>query len=55
MNAKANPHSAFTLTLQDDGIGIIEINVPGDAQNTLKEEFADDFSAVFAQLENAPP
>ncbi len=54
MNAKADMNSAFSLSIQDDGIGIIEINVPGDAQNTLKEEFADDFAEVFTQLKQNP-
>lgn len=54
MNAKAELNSAFTLKLRDDGIGIIEINVPGDAQNTLKEEFADDFAAVFTEIKSNP-
>lgn len=42
--------SAFKLEVRKDGIGIIEINVPGDAQNTLKEEFAEQFDALFAEI-----
>lgn len=54
MNANVNQQSAFSLKVQDDNIGIIEINVPGDAQNTLKEEFADEFSAVFTEIKQTP-
>ncbi|MDR3418930.1 MAG: fatty acid oxidation complex subunit alpha FadJ [Nevskia sp.] len=38
--------SAFTFTVRDDGIGVVEIDVPGDAQNTLKREFGEQFDAV---------
>ena len=54
MNESVNLRSAFTLKIQEDNIGIIEINVPGDAQNTLKEEFADEFSAVFSEIKQNP-
>ncbi len=42
--------SAFKLEIRDDDIGIVHINVPGEAHNVLKAEFADDFSALFEQI-----
>ncbi|ARU59075.1 MAG: fatty acid oxidation complex subunit alpha FadJ [Pseudomonadales bacterium] len=52
MNAKVElPNSAFSLKLREDAIGVIEINVPGDAQNTLKAEFADEFEVLFSELQ----
>lgn len=41
--------SAVSLAVRDDGVGVISIDVPGEAQNTLKAEFAEQFEAVFAQ------
>ena len=46
---------AFTLKPLDNGVAVLEINVPGDTQNTLKAEFADDFNAAFADIEKAAP
>lgn len=46
---------ALTLEERDDGIALLEINVPGDAQNTLKAEFSDDFDAALAALKKAQP
>ncbi len=51
---KLKPSSAFTLRLRDDGIGVVEINVPDDAQNTLKSEFSTQFDAVMDQARAAP-
>lgn len=42
--------SAFQFVMQGDGIGFIEINVPGDKQNTLKQEFGEQFDAVIEQV-----
>ncbi|MFP5305901.1 MAG: fatty acid oxidation complex subunit alpha FadJ [Gammaproteobacteria bacterium] len=47
--ADAEAASAFTFALRADGIGVIDIDVPGDAQNTLKAEFGDEFDAGIAQ------
>ena len=46
---------AFTLKPLDNGVAVLEINVPNDAQNTLKAEFADDFNSAFAAIEKAKP
>ncbi|EKF75975.1 short chain enoyl-CoA hydratase/3-hydroxyacyl-CoA dehydrogenase [Alcanivorax hongdengensis A-11-3] len=46
---------AFTVKPLDNGVAVLEINVPGDAQNTLKAEFADDFNAAFSDIESARP
>ena len=45
--------SAFTFSLRTDGVGVIDINVPGDAQNTLKAEFAEQFDAVMVEARAA--
>ncbi|MGH8528741.1 MAG: fatty acid oxidation complex subunit alpha FadJ [Nevskiales bacterium] len=45
--------SAFTFSLRPTGVGVIEINVPGDAQNTLKAEFAEQFDAILAEARAA--
>ena len=45
--------SAFTLRLRGDGIGVIEINVPGDVQNTLKSEFSAQFDRVMDEARAA--
>jgi 3-hydroxyacyl-CoA dehydrogenase/enoyl-CoA hydratase/3-hydroxybutyryl-CoA epimerase len=42
--------SAFSFSQREDGIGVIEINVPGDAQNTLKAEFGEQFAAAQTQI-----
>lgn len=46
---------AFTLNPLDNGVAVLEINVPDDVQNTLKAEFADDFNAAFEELTQAKP
>ncbi|MCI5063910.1 MAG: fatty acid oxidation complex subunit alpha FadJ [Algiphilus sp.] len=42
--------AGFTFRREGD-IGLVEINVPGDAQNTLKAEFAGQFEEVMRQIE----
>lgn len=49
MGKSENIESTFSLEIRKDGIGVINIDVPGEAQNTLKAEFAEQFEAVFAQ------
>lgn len=49
MNNKAD--QAFQLEIRDDGIAIITIDVPGEAQNTLKAEFTEQANGLFDQLE----
>lgn len=46
--------SAFTLRLRADSIGVIEIDVPGEAQNTLKSEFGEQFERVMDEARAAP-
>ena len=43
--------SAFNLTVNDNGIGWITIDVVGESQNTLKGEFVDDINSLFDQVE----
>ncbi|MDX1805319.1 MAG: fatty acid oxidation complex subunit alpha FadJ [Alcanivorax sp.] len=46
---------AFTVKPLDNGVAILDINVPGDTQNTLKAEFADDLNSAFADINQAAP
>ncbi|EDY86806.1 fatty acid oxidation complex alpha subunit [gamma proteobacterium HTCC5015] len=46
----ARQQSAFQLRVRDDKVGVIEINVPGEAQNTLKAEFAEQMDDVMDQV-----
>lgn len=48
-------NSAFTLKTLDNGVAVMEINVPDDSQNTLKAAFADDFDTAFAAVKKAHP
>jgi 3-hydroxyacyl-CoA dehydrogenase/enoyl-CoA hydratase/3-hydroxybutyryl-CoA epimerase len=45
------PEQVFRLDIRDGGIAVITIDVPGEAQNTLKAEFTDQANALFDQLE----
>ncbi len=45
--------SAFNFYVRDDKVGVIEINVPGDKQNTLKEEFALQFDDAMNEVRAA--
>lgn len=47
----AAQQSAFQYALQDNGIGVITIDVPGEAQNTLKKEFVDEVSGLLDNIE----
>lgn len=51
--SEAAETSTFTFTQRPDGVGVIDVNVPGDAQNTLKAEFAEQFDAVMAEASAA--
>lgn len=51
--ATATPASAFGFSLRPDGVGVIDVNVPGDAQNTLKAEFGEQFDAAIAEAKTA--
>lgn len=52
-NDKSNKQSAFKLEIADNGIGWLTIDVPGETQNTVRAEFADEFDAVFKQIESS--
>ncbi len=45
---------AFELSVRDDGIAVITIDVPGETQNTLKAEFTGEVTALFGELERDP-
>ena len=44
--------TAFSLQVDDKGIGWITIDVPGETQNTVKAEFVDEFDRIFKQVES---
>ncbi|MGM0563564.1 MAG: fatty acid oxidation complex subunit alpha FadJ [Pseudomonadota bacterium] len=46
--------SAFQLRVRDDKVGVVEINVPGDSQNTLKAEFAEEMDNVMNEIRRQP-
>lgn len=46
---------AFTYQKRDNGVAVIEINVPNQAQNTLQAAFVDDFNHAWAQMQQAKP
>lgn len=52
-NNESNTQSALKLEIADNGIGWLTIDVPGETQNTVRAEFADEFEAVFKQVENS--
>lgn len=47
----AKKQKAVTLEVTD-GIAVITLDVPGEAQNTLKQEFAEDFDIAFEAVQN---
>ncbi len=51
--AKSNSKPAFHLEISDSGIGWLTIDVPGESQNTVRAEFAEEFEAVFKQIESS--
>lgn len=44
--------SAFRLSVDADGIALLVLDVPGEAQNTLKSTFADEFEGLLTRLES---
>ena len=40
----------FTFEHQDDGIAVISIDLPGEAQNVLKMEFIEELEPVVEQI-----
>lgn len=50
MATKQSKQSAFSLETRDDGVAVVRMDVPGEAHNVLKAEFADDFEALFEQI-----
>lgn len=52
-STQSSTHGAFTLDLQDSGVAVITMDVPGDTLNTLKAEFRDDFKAVMEALKGS--
>ncbi|MFV8801273.1 fatty acid oxidation complex subunit alpha FadJ [Yersinia sp. LJYL362] len=47
----AQAHSAFTLSVRPDNIGIITVDVLGDKVNTLKAEFAEQIAEILQQAQ----
>jgi 3-hydroxyacyl-CoA dehydrogenase/enoyl-CoA hydratase/3-hydroxybutyryl-CoA epimerase len=48
--SQSRADGALRLEVRPDGVGMIIYDVPGEAVNTLKASFADDFAAVFDQI-----
>ncbi|WP_426608062.1 fatty acid oxidation complex subunit alpha FadJ [Pantoea anthophila] len=46
--------NAFQLTMRQDHVGIITIDVPGEKMNTLKAEFAGQIAAIIAEARRDP-
>lgn len=42
--------SIFELNMQDDGIAVITIDLPGEAQNVLKPEFGEQVGEILEKL-----
>lgn len=42
--------NAFSLEVQDNGIGVITIDVPGETMNTLKATFADEVNELLEEI-----
>jgi 3-hydroxyacyl-CoA dehydrogenase/enoyl-CoA hydratase/3-hydroxybutyryl-CoA epimerase len=49
-NKTTQTNSAFTLTVRDDGVAILTMDVPGETMNTLKVEFAEQIESVLEQI-----
>ncbi len=47
----SNERDALSVERRDDGVFIIRMDVPGEAVNTLRASFADDFRELFESLE----
>lgn len=43
--------SNLTLEVLNSGVGIVTFDVVGEAQNTLKSTFKEDFDGIVAQIE----
>ncbi len=46
--------SAFSMLKRDDGVALITIDLPGENQNTLKAEFAEQVASLIAEIEADP-
>ncbi|CAN0166155.1 unnamed protein product, partial [Chrysoparadoxa australica] len=46
----ASKQSTFDIEQRDDGVAVVRMDVPGEAHNVLKAEFADEFEALFERL-----
>jgi 3-hydroxyacyl-CoA dehydrogenase / enoyl-CoA hydratase / 3-hydroxybutyryl-CoA epimerase len=45
---------ALTLDVRPDGVAVITYDVPGEAVNTLKASFAEEFEQIFSRVANDP-
>lgn len=43
--------SAFTLSIDDQNLAWLAIDVPGEKMNTLQAEFSDEMQAILLELE----
>ncbi|GLS82619.1 fatty acid oxidation complex subunit alpha FadJ [Paraferrimonas haliotis] len=42
--------SSFSMTISDDGIAMLKMDVVGETMNTLRAEFADDFDSIWSEI-----
>ncbi|WP_153446617.1 fatty acid oxidation complex subunit alpha FadJ [Vibrio algicola] len=49
--AQTSNKTAFTLTIDNDNLAWLAVDVPNEKMNTLQAEFADQMQAIFEQLE----
>ncbi len=47
-------NEGLSIEKRDDGVAIVRMDLPGEPMNTLKADFVDTFSSVFAEVENDP-
>lgn len=48
----STPAGSFSLSIRDDQIAIISMDVPGESMNVLKAEFADEISQILDELQH---
>ncbi|MGB5221940.1 MAG: enoyl-CoA hydratase-related protein, partial [Polyangiales bacterium] len=47
-------NEGLSIEKRNDGVAIVRMDLPGEPMNTLKADFVDTFSSVFAEVENDP-
>ena len=47
-------NEGLSIEKRDDGVAIVRMDLPGEPMNTLKADFVDTFTSVFAEVEKDP-